>query len=163
MPHTAHKSKLVSIERLNERMNELGTRDKWYEAQHYQFSYTYILARPNVDDMHGTWRKMNVFWSSLQTVCAYYAGYSNRWKKYRNNENFCDFFFLFLPKKKAQNRNFHHARVASYSFISLSLVFHFFFYLFATVVVLSMYSLLIFFCDDRKSSFSLKFKHCIRP
>lgn len=28
MPHTAHKSKLVSIERLNERMNELGTRDK---------------------------------------------------------------------------------------------------------------------------------------
>lgn len=79
----SHKSKLASLS------NELGTRDKWYEAQHYQFSYKHLC--PDADDMHKEiFRSVFRLWLHIN-------------KEYRNNEKM-------LWQKKAWNRNFHHAR-----------------------------------------------------
>lgn len=79
----SHKSKLASLS------NELGTRDKWYEAQHYQFSYKHLC--PDADDMHKEiFRSVFCLWLHIN-------------KEYRNNEKM-------LWQKKAWNRNFHHAR-----------------------------------------------------
>lgn len=98
----SHKSKLASLS------NELGTRDKWYEAQHYQFSYKHLC--PDADDMHKEiFRSVFCLWLHIN-------------KEYRNNEKM-------LWQKKAWNRNFHHARSntsSSTRFALAPLVFHFF-------------------------------------